>query len=82
VGRDHLERLTKEKTMKWLAAFLLGAFVKVFLGGWIVMITAGMVHHEVSVPSVPAYGFRESAFLAIGLTVLGSFFQNAPSSRD
>lgn len=46
------------------------------LGAWILMIVAGALHHEVAVPKVPAYSFRESFWLSVGLMVLGSYFRS------
>ena len=50
----------------------------------IVMLTAGAVHSEVPslANAIPAWSFRESFFVALGLTVLGSFFGSWGSYRS
>lgn len=54
------------------------------LGSFIVMITAGAVHSEVAslANTIPAWSFRESFFVSLGLTVLGSFFKRYGGSKD
>lgn len=65
-----------EKLLQFLFAFLAAMAIAVFFGGWVVMITAGMVHHE-AISQLPAYGFRASVFISIGLGVLGAYFRNS-----
>lgn len=57
----------------FLILFTVGALWLV--GGWVLMLTAGAIHHE-AIPQLPAYGFRQSLFLSLGLTVLGSYFRS------
>jgi len=64
--------------MRILSMYLVAAAIIFFFGGWIVMIVAGMVHHE-AIPQLPAYGYRPSVFISIGLSVLGSYFRGYSS---
>lgn len=68
-----------EKLLAFLFAFLAMLAISIFFGGWVVMITAGMLHHE-AIPQLPAYGFRPSVFISIGLGVLGSYFRSYSKS--
>lgn len=73
-----------ETFFKAVLAILIGIAVGLTVGGYVVMIMAGMIHHEVESLAnvIPAWSFRESVFVSLGLTVLGAYFKNYSSSKD
>lgn len=60
------------------------AFLVAVICAWILMLVAGAIHHEV--PSVAgvvqAWSFRESFWLSVGLTVLGTYFKRYGTEKD
>lgn len=61
--------------MKVLFFALLGFFLTLLLGGYIVMLVAGMLHHVVDA-DFPSWGFKQSVAVSLALAVLGTYFRS------
>lgn len=68
--------------MKFLGgclAFLVIAAGVTALEAWVIMLVMGALHHEVDA-RIPALGWTASFWVAVALTILGSFFKSSITS--
>lgn len=64
--------------------FLLALALMAVAGAYILMLVAGSVHSEVPdlANIIKPWSFRESFFISLGLTVVGSYFKSYKSSSN